>query len=132
MNKLKVLKVEPKEIQGLTPNKDIILIRGQVEILGVKLFAGAIVIDDENGLEFRSETILTPDMNLYQNLHNQEAKVGDMFEIKKSSRIKGAKHIKNTFEVNKVETSDIEALNSIKTNLEAFDSSYYDNAEMVF
>jgi hypothetical protein len=125
MQKLKVRTKEVKKIEGYTPNKDIILITGKVEVLGVELFCGSVVYDNEDGLEIRSCNVLNPDMSLYQSLEKADVQVGSIIEIKRT-RNKGSRQIKNQFTITQVDVEDIEVLAQIKSSLEEFDSSWYD------
>jgi hypothetical protein len=131
MATLTINRPQPKTIEALTPNKDIILITGKVEILGVQLFCGSIVYDTDDGLDIRSCKVLAPDMNLYQGLNREGVEIGSMVEIIKTKN-KGSKHLKNSYNINKVETNDLTALSRIKETIDEFDSSWYDSDNVEF
>lgn len=117
----------PQKLDTYLPKKDFILLTGTIEVLGMQLFCGSVVYDNEDGLSFSPCKVLTPDPILYNNLKEKE--VGDVMQITKK-RVKGSSHLKNDFEViDVVKTEELQK--DIDNQLSQFDGDFYKDKNII-
>ena len=119
-----MLKFQDKQkvLETIKPIKDIILITGKINVLGVELFCGSIVWSDDDNLEFKPCKPLHPDLPLYTALNNENVQVGDIIQVERvKAKGKAIKHVYNVLKAEPL--TDETSLNLMNQTIEEFQQS---------
>ena len=120
INTLEKEEVQQKELQTIKPNGDLVLITAKVNILGVELFCGSLVLEKDGGLEFQPCRIIEPNYALYSELFKSDVKEHELVYIERKFN-KGYKKLKHTFKVSKTK-ADAPTQKIIKEHLATLDA----------